>query len=70
MSKERLRVPIAGGGIGEYPYSPKYSDDGGVIGFEMSDYDRENDTVEADFETDTQAIMDSIIAEDDVSVVG
>lgn len=48
---------------------PKYSKDGGVLGFDYAEYNDSGETVTAVFHFDSEAIRDSIIAENDVAVI-
>lgn len=74
-ASRRLTVPVIGDGTlslpvyGAGPHRPKYSDDGGVDGYEYAVYDPEQpDLVTATFHGDP-AVLDAIAAEPDVVAV-
>lgn len=63
---EKLSVPAAGGSNSR---RPKYSKDGGVLGFDHAEYNDSGGTVTAVFHFDSEAIRDSVVSENDVAVI-
>jgi hypothetical protein len=69
MGSKRMTVPITGAGSsGTYPYAPKYSQDGGVTGFDNAIYDWKTRTVTAEFKG-VLSILEAIADEPDVIAV-